>query len=74
VADVLRARHGEIQFAGIGFRIGDELRQRPDRQLALDGDHLRAGAHIRDRHQLLPRIEAELLQLRRQRDHRGRGK
>ena len=36
MADVLRAGDREVQLAGIGFGVGDELRQRLDRQLALD--------------------------------------
>ena len=53
MADVVRARDREIQLAGIGLGVGDELRQRLHRQVALDRDHLRAGADIGDRHELL---------------------
>ena len=65
---------GEVEFAGIGFGISDELGKRLHRQLAPDRNHLRACADIGKRHELLAWIEAQLLHLRRQHHRRRRRK
>jgi hypothetical protein len=59
--DVVRSRNPEVQRAGIGLRVSDELRRRRDRKAAADRDDLRAGSDIHHRHELLVGVERGFL-------------
>ncbi len=60
--DGAEARHAVVELAGIGARVGDELRQRARRHLRIGEQHQRHVGELGDRRQRRQRIERHLHQ------------